>query len=57
MEDNSDDADFVGEIDKEIIEAAEQKLEVKFTYSYYQFLKRFGLGDIFSEEIYGLGTE
>ncbi|MBN3555708.1 SMI1/KNR4 family protein [Fictibacillus nanhaiensis] len=57
IEDHSDDADFIGEIKEQIIDSAEAALNVKFPMSYRLFLKKYGLGDIFGEEIYGLGIE
>ncbi len=57
IEKNKEDADFIGEIDEPTIIDAENKLNVKFPYSYKLFLKKFGSGKMFGEEIYGLGTE
>ncbi|MES9684608.1 SMI1/KNR4 family protein [Gottfriedia acidiceleris] len=57
IEANLEEADFIGEIDEQTIIDAESNLKVKFPKSYREFLKNYGLGDIFGEEIYGLGTE
>ncbi|PWW17441.1 SUKH superfamily protein [Cytobacillus oceanisediminis] len=57
IEANQGEADFIGEIDEYTIIDAENKLNVKFPKSYRLFLKKYGLGDIFGEEIYGLGTD
>ncbi|WP_051827287.1 SMI1/KNR4 family protein [Metabacillus indicus] len=57
IEANLEEADFVGEIDDQIIRDAESKLGIKLPESYKVFLKKYGLGDIFGEEIYGLGTD
>lgn len=57
IEANIEESDFIGEIDEKTIIEAENKLNVKFPKSYREFLKQYGLGDIFGEEIYGLGTE
>lgn len=54
---NHEEADFIGEINEETIIAGEHKLRVTFPKSYREFLKRYGLGDIYGEEIFGLGTE
>ncbi|UII58386.1 SMI1/KNR4 family protein (plasmid) [Cytobacillus spongiae] len=57
IEANQEEADFIGEIDEQTIIDAENKLKVKFPKSYRVFLKKYGLGDIFGQEIYGLGTD
>jgi antitoxin YobK len=57
IEANKEEDDFLGEIDDQTIIDAENKLGLKFPKSYREFLKRYGLGDIFGEEIYGLGTD
>ncbi|MEK4486103.1 SMI1/KNR4 family protein [Psychrobacillus sp. FSL H8-0484] len=57
IEANQEEADFIGEIDEQTIIDAENKLKVKFPKSYREFLKKYGLGDIFGQEIYGLGTD
>ncbi|MEI2666111.1 SMI1/KNR4 family protein [Rossellomorea sp. LJF3] len=57
IEANQEEADFIGEIDEQTIIDAENKLKVKFPKSYRLFLKKYGLGDIFGQEIYGLGTD
>ncbi len=57
MEEHSDEGDFIGEIQEEVIYSAEETLNVNFPITYKLFLKRYGVGDIFGEEIYGLGIE
>lgn len=57
IEAKQDEVDFIGEIDEQTIINTENKLQVKFPKSYREFLRNYGLGDIFGEEIYGLGTE
>ncbi|MFD0769397.1 SMI1/KNR4 family protein [Bacillus sp. CGMCC 1.60114] len=57
IEQNIDESDFVGEISEKEIKGAEERLNVKFPISYKTFLQRYGTGDIFGEEIYGLGVE
>ncbi|WP_060664541.1 SMI1/KNR4 family protein [Bacillus sp. CHD6a] len=57
IEKHSDEGDFIGEIQEDLIYSAEETLNVKLPSSYRLFLKRYGVGDIFGEEIYGLGIE
>ncbi|MGA4722181.1 SMI1/KNR4 family protein [Fictibacillus nanhaiensis] len=57
IENHADEGDFIGEIEEEMIVAAETDLKVIFPKSYRFFLKRYGAGDIFGEEIFGLGLE
>lgn len=57
LEEYSDEGDFIGEIQEDLIYSAEETLNVKLPSSYRLFLKRYGVGDIFGEEIYGLGIE
>ncbi|WP_174732174.1 SMI1/KNR4 family protein [Mesobacillus harenae] len=57
IEDNYEEADFIGEIKEENIIAAENKLQVTLPKSYRLFLQKYGAGDIFGEEIFGLGIE
>lgn len=47
--------DFVGPVDRELIKDAEDQLKVTFPKSYCEFIEVLGTGDIFGEEIYGLG--
>ena len=54
IEDNIEDADFVGEIGENQIEKAEQITSVRFPTSYKKFLRKYGAGDIFGIEIYGI---
>lgn len=57
IEENYEEADFIGEIKEETIVSAENKLQVTFPKSYRLFLQKYGAGDIFGEEIFGLGLE
>ena len=47
-------ADFCGSVTVERIRRAEQILGVKFPKSYFQFLEKYGAGDIAGIEIYGI---
>jgi antitoxin YobK len=51
---NNEQSDFVGPCSKEFIVQAEQKLGLKFTGSYLDFLLSFGAGNFGAEEIYGI---
>ncbi|MGE6376182.1 SMI1/KNR4 family protein [Peribacillus muralis] len=57
IEDNKEEADFLGKVPMNIINEAEARLDVHFPEDYKKFLSEYGLGDIFGEEIFGLGTE
>ncbi|MCK2003890.1 SMI1/KNR4 family protein [[Brevibacterium] frigoritolerans] len=57
IEDNKEEADFVGKVPMNIINDVEARLGIIFPEDYKQFLSEYGLGDIFGEEIFGLGTE
>ncbi|MFC0187182.1 SMI1/KNR4 family protein [Fictibacillus aquaticus] len=57
IEKNNDEADFIGPVSVEEINKCQNDLGVKFPKSYIEFLSKYGLGDIFGEEIYGLGVE
>ncbi|MBN3554066.1 SMI1/KNR4 family protein [Fictibacillus nanhaiensis] len=57
IERNIDEADFVGAVPIEVINNCQSDLNLKFPKSYIEFLSNYGLGDIFGEEIYGLGVE
>jgi len=54
MIEKSDEADFEGEKDLKLIEAAENALALKFPPSYRRFLSELGCGDIGGEEFYGI---
>ncbi len=54
IEENIDQADFCGPIDKEKIASAEDILGIKFPKSYSLFLQKFGAGDIAGIEIFGI---
>jgi antitoxin YobK len=47
-------ADFVGERTDELISLAEEKLGLKFTGLYLDYLKTFGAGNFGAQEIYGI---
>lgn len=51
---NEDIADFIGERTNELIKLAEEKLGVKFTGLYLDYLQTFGAGNFGSQEIYGI---
>lgn len=51
---NEDRADFVGGCSDELIKLAEEKLNLKFTGLYLDFLQTFGAGNFGSQEIYGI---
>ncbi|WP_404442119.1 SMI1/KNR4 family protein [Sutcliffiella horikoshii] len=57
IDEHSDMGDFIGGISDDLIYAAEKTLNVKFPISYRLFLRRYGVGDILGEEIFGLGIE
>jgi hypothetical protein len=50
-------ADFVGPRPTWLIEAAEQKLRIRFPPTYRRFLLEFGCGNIGSQEIYGIADD
>jgi|LakMenE18May11ns_1017448.scaffolds.fasta_scaffold9927583_3 hypothetical protein len=54
IENNIDDSDFVGQIDISKIKLAESLLQVSFSTDYKLFLNKYGCGDIFGLEIYGI---
>ena len=54
IENNSDDCDFVGPISSEMVAKAEKILALEFPPSYREFLLRFGAGDCWAEEFYGI---
>ncbi len=51
---NEDMADFIGERTNELIKLAEEKLGVKFTGLYLDYLQTFGAGNFGAQEIYGI---
>lgn len=51
---NSEKSFFVGPRSDELISLAEEKLGLKFTGFYLDFLKSFGAGNFGSQEIYGI---
>lgn len=57
IEDHKDESDFEGPMTEKAIIYCEDRLNISLPKSYRTFLKRYGLGDIFGEEIFGLGTE
>ena len=50
----SDQADFCGSVEMQKIINAQQMLKVKFPRSYILFLEKYGAGDIFGIEIFGI---
>ncbi|EIT87463.1 hypothetical protein A374_00145 [Fictibacillus macauensis ZFHKF-1] len=54
IHDNEDLADFIGGRSNELIKWAEEKLGVKFTGLYLDYLQTFGVGNFGSQEIYGI---
>ncbi|GIN95552.1 hypothetical protein J6TS1_14220 [Siminovitchia terrae] len=54
---NEDMADFIGGRTNELIKLAEDKLGVKFTGLYLDFLQNFGAGNFGAQEIYGVINE
>lgn len=54
IENNIELSDFIGSINSELILKAEEILNLKFPYSYKQFLSKYGAGDINGFEIYGI---
>ena len=51
---NDDIADFVGGRTSELINSAEEKLGLKFTGLYLNYLQTFGAGNFGAQEIYGI---
>ncbi|PTY76251.1 hypothetical protein B5V89_18635 [Heyndrickxia sporothermodurans] len=51
---NDDIADFVGGCTAELINLAEEKLGLRFTGQYLDFLQTFGAGNFGAQEIYGI---
>jgi len=51
---HADEADFVGVRPESLISDAERALGVEFPPTYRSFVRRFGAGDLFGEEIYGV---
>lgn len=51
---NDDIADFVGGRTSELINSAEEKLGVKFSGLYLNYLQTFGAGNFGAQEIYGI---
>jgi hypothetical protein len=54
IQDNEDQADFVGQREDRLIDAAETALGLSFPPTYRRFLKEIGCGDIAGAEFYGL---
>jgi antitoxin YobK len=52
--DNDELADFNNGVSNELIALAEEKIGLKFTGSYLDFLQTFGVGNFGAEEIYGI---
>jgi hypothetical protein len=51
---NENIADFIGGRTNELIKLAEEKLDLKFTGLYLDYLQRFGAGNFGAQEIYGI---
>ncbi len=51
---NEDIADFIGGQSNELIKLAEERLGIKFTGLYLDYLQNFGAGNFGSQEIYGI---
>ena len=54
IESNLEESDFSGPIEQQSILDSEQLLHVNFPNSYKEFLSRYGAGDIFGIEVYGI---
>ncbi len=54
IQSNEDMADFIGGRTNELIKLAEEKLGVKFTGMYLDYLHTFGAGNFGAQEIYGI---
>jgi SMI1 / KNR4 family. len=54
---NKDLADFVGGRPSKLIKKAEEKLDLRFTGLYLDFLQTFGAGNFGAQEIYGIINE
>lgn len=54
IHDNEDLADFIGGRSNELIKLAEEKLGVKFTGLYLDYLQTLGVGNFGAQEIYGI---
>ncbi len=54
INENINESDFTGVIDVESIREAEDILNVRFPQSYKDFLKKYGCGDIFGIEFFGI---
>ena len=54
MLDNKDIADFIGGRTTELINLAEEKLGLRFTGLYLDYLQTFGAGNFGAQEIYGI---
>lgn len=54
IHDNEDLADFIGGRSNELIKLAEEKLGVKFTGLYLDYLQTLGAGNFGAQEIYGI---
>ncbi|WP_201714653.1 SMI1/KNR4 family protein [Rossellomorea arthrocnemi] len=57
IEEYEDDCDLLGTVSEEEVRKAENRLGLVFPDSFRLFVLKYGLGDIFSEEIYGVGIE
>lgn len=57
IQDNIEDADFAGAIEKESIVKAKNILNVHLPKSYEEFIEKYGCGDIFGIEIFGIVSD
>lgn len=57
IQDNIEDADFAGSIKKESILKAKNILNVNLPKSYEGFIEKYGCGDIFGIEIFGIVSD
>lgn len=54
---SSTEADFIGPISGTLLSQAELKLGLKFPKSFYEFLEKYGCGDIMGYEFFGIINE
>lgn len=57
IQENPNDADFMNGCSDELINKAEQVLDINFPQTYKVFLKKYGAGDIAGQEFYGVIDE
>lgn len=54
LENNKEKCSFIGPRSEELVKAAEEALNIKFSELYRKFLKTYGAGNFGSNEIYGI---